>query len=227
MPNSFLLRMLFSALLVTTFSISVSLYAKKTKTETAAAEVLSWKQLPTTALQVGLAGYQRLQRQHLLKPNALLTLIDLSKPSHEKRLYVLDVTHQKVLLETLVAHGNQSGTNIAKRVSNRPASNQSSAGFFITKETYQGKNGYSLRIAGLQKGINDRALARGIAIHGAHYVDPERAQKTHWVGRSQGCPAVPVAIHQQLIDLIKDNSCLFIYHPSYPTSAPLPSSLPS
>ncbi|MFM7645354.1 MAG: murein L,D-transpeptidase catalytic domain family protein [Sphingomonadales bacterium] len=225
MLDSFLIRLFITALLLGMLTISARLYAKKTNPTEAITEILSWKQLPATALQVGLEGYYRLLRQELIKPNALLTLIDLSKASYEKRLYVLDVTNQKVLLQSLVAHGNQSGSQVAKRVSNRPASNQSSAGFFITKETYQGKNGYSLRIAGLQKGINDQALTRGIVIHGARYVDPEKAQKTHWVGRSQGCPAVPVSIHQQLIDLIKDRSCLFIYHPSYPINAPLPSSL--
>ena len=176
---------------------------------------ITWNQLSPAALQIGLEGYQQLLHMKLIRPGALLTLVDLSKASSEERLYVLDPVHKKILLQTIVAHGSQSGMRYANQVSNRPASYQSSAGFFITKETYDGKNGYSLRLQGLQKGINDQALARGIVVHGASYVDPVRAQQTGWVGRSQGCPAVPVAIHKQLIDLIKDENCFFIYNPSY------------
>lgn len=180
---------------------------------------ISWNQLSPSALQIGLEGYQQLLRMKLIQPGALLTLVDLSKASSEERLYVLDPVHKKILLQTIVAHGSHSGMRYANQVSNRPASYQSSAGFFITKETYEGKNGYSLRLQGLQKGINDQALARGIVVHGASYVDPVRAQQTGWVGRSQGCPAVPLSIHKQLIDLIKEENCLFIYHPSYNSNA--------
>ena len=197
--------------LLTGFSVTASASAPPARPK----NKITWNQLSPAALQIGLEGYQQLLRLKWIRPGALLTLIDLSKASGEERLYVIDPVHKKILLHTIVAHGRHSGSRYADHVSNRPSSYQSSAGFFITKETYNGKNGYSLRLQGLQKGINDQALARGIVVHGASYVDPVRAQQTGWVGRSQGCPAVPVAIHKQLIDLIKDENCLFIYHPTY------------
>ena len=180
---------------------------------------LAWEQLPKEPLELGLKGYRELDRLKLIRPGAPLTLIDLSKPSNEERLFVIDPVHKKILLTSLVAHGSNSGLRYAETVSNRNNSLQSSAGFFVTKATYEGKNGYSLRLQGLQKGINDLAYDRAIVVHGAHYVDPDWAKQTGWVGRSQGCPAVPVGIHKELIDLIKEKTCLFIYHPSYPPDA--------
>lgn len=221
-----LLRNLLAGLLLISTSIPSTAVANPGKPRINRTETLGWEQLPQKALQIGLTGYWQLLNKQLLNSNALLTLIDLSKPSYEKRLFVIDPARKKIVLHTWVAHGSQSGNSMALRVSNRPSSNQSSAGFFITAETYQGKNGYSLRLQGLQKDINDQALARGIVIHGARYVDPESAQRTGWIGRSQGCPAVSVAVHRQLIELIKEKNCVFIYHPSYPVAAPLPSSLP-
>jgi hypothetical protein len=221
-----LTRVLPVGLLLALLSTLNPVTAHPVRPKTPLPTTLAWERLPQTALQIGLWGYWELLNKQLLKPNALLTLIDLSKPSNEQRLFVIDPARKKILLQTWVAHGSHSGTHIAKQVSNRPCSNQSSAGFFLTKETYQGKNGYSLRLQGLQKGINDQAIARGIVIHGAHYVDPNSAQKTGWVGRSQGCPAVPVAIHRQLIELIKEDHCVFIFHPSYPTNASLPLMVP-
>jgi hypothetical protein len=221
-----LLRNLLAGLLLISIPIQNAATANPGKPKISKTEALGWEQLPQTALQIGLTGYWQLLNKKLLNSNALLTLIDLSKPSYEKRLFVIDPVQKKIILHTWVAHGSQSGNSIAMRVSNRPSSNQSSAGFFITGETYQGKNGYSLRLQGLQKDVNDKALARGIVIHGARYVDPESAQRTGWLGRSQGCPAVSVAVHRRLIELIKEKNCVFIYHPSYPVTAPLPSSLP-
>jgi len=219
-------RILLTSLLLVFLSSPKHASAHPVKPKKIVSIPLAWEHLPQTALQIGLLGYWQLLNKQLLKPNALLTLIDLSKPSNEQRLFVIDPVRMKIILQTWVAHGSQSGTRIAKVVSNRPSSNQSSAGFFLTGETYQGKNGYSLRLQGLQKGINDKAITRGIVIHGAPYVNPESAQKIGWVGRSQGCPAVPVAIHRLLIELIKENHCVFIFHPSYPINAPLPSILP-
>lgn len=200
--------------------------AKTKKNKEPLAVSSEWEQLPKGALQIALEGYQVLLDKAVIKPGALLTLIDLSKVSSEQRLYVLDPAHKKILLRTLVAHGCHSGYTYAKEVSNQPSSYKSCAGFFLTKETYIGKNGYSLRLVGLQNGLNDNALARGIVIHGAPYVDLKVSKKTGWVGRSQGCPAVPIAVHRQLIDLIKENNCLFIYHPSYSAGTPLRPSSP-
>jgi hypothetical protein len=226
MRITYFTRILLASLLLVLLSSPKSAKADPVNPKKIITPPLAWELLPQTALQIGLAGYWQLLNKQLLKPNALLTLIDLSKPSNEQRLFVIDPVRMKIILQTWVAHGRESGTHIAKEVSNRPSSNQSSAGFFLTGETYQGKNGYSLRLQGLQKDINDKAIARGIVIHGAPYVDPESARKIGWVGRSQGCPAVPVAINRQLIELIKENHCVFIFHPSYPINAPLPSKLP-
>lgn len=182
-------------------------------------KALVWEDLPKDPLELGLKGYWELHRLKLIRPGAPLTLIDLSKPSNEERLYVIDPVQKKVLLSSIVAHGSNSGLRYAETVSNQNNSLQSSAGFFVTKQTYDGKNGYSLRLQGLQKGINDLAYDRAIVVHGARYVDPDWAKQTGWVGRSQGCPAVPVGVHKELIDLIKEKTCLFIYHPSYPPDA--------
>jgi len=141
----------------------------------------------------------------------LLTVIDYSLPSTKPRLWVLDLANGKVLFRELVAHGQGSGDNYATRFSNLPDSHQSSLGLFLTGNTYTGGNGYSLKLRGLESGVNDLAESRYIVMHGAWYVSPEHARTHGRIGRSWGCPALPKEIAGPVIDTIKDGSFLFVY----------------
>lgn len=152
-------------------------------------------------------GYCRIKD----RKKEVLTLIDFTKPSNEERLLVLDMAEGKLLFHSLVAHGRNSGDLYATRFSNRPESHQSSLGLYLTEGTYTGKNGYSLRLNGLEKGVNDNALARAIVIHGAAYADPSVCRGGRRLGRSWGCPALPPALNRPIIDTIKGGSVLYIY----------------
>jgi len=149
----------------------------------------------------------------VVKNPATLTVIDYSKPSTEPRLWVVDLASRTILYEELVAHGQGSGGNLATKFSNEPDSHQSSLGLFVTGETYVGKNGYSLRMTGLEPGFNDRALERAIVIHGAPYVNGSISQSLGRLGRSFGCPAVREPIARALIDRVKEGSLVFAYYP--------------
>jgi hypothetical protein len=118
-----------------------------------------------------------------------------------------------LLVNTYVAHGRNSGDVTANRFSNTPSSLQSSLGFYITENTYVGNNGYSLRLKGVEKTFNDKAMERAIVMHGAPYVNEQLAKSTGRIGRSWGCPAVSMQEHKQIIDMLKGGSCLFIYAP--------------
>lgn len=144
----------------------------------------------------------------------ILTVVDFSLSSNQKRLWVIDLAQQKVLYNTLVAHGRNTGNEFANVFSNRAESNMSSLGFYATGEIYYGKHGKSLRLDGLQKGINDNARRRAVVIHGADYVSESFIKRHSRLGRSQGCPAIPVELTDEIIQTIKDKSCLYIYHPS-------------
>ncbi|PTR34257.1 L,D-transpeptidase-like protein [Luteibacter sp. OK325] len=146
-------------------------------------------------------------------PSDRLAVIDYSKPSSEPRLWVFDTVKRKLLFQELVAHGKNSGDANATRFSNAPESLASSIGLFRTSETYMGKNGYSLRLTGLEPGVNDQALARAIVIHGAAYVNEAMAKVAGRIGRSWGCPAVRTAIAHQLIDALKGGQMVFSYYP--------------
>lgn len=141
----------------------------------------------------------------------IITLIDFTKPSTEERLFVLDMKKKNVIFISHVSHGKNSGDNYATSFSNVSGSNKSSLGFFLTEKTYQGKNGYSLRLEGLEKGINDKAMERAIVIHGADYSNPSVISSMGRLGRSLGCPALPTAVSRKIIDTIKEGSLLFIY----------------
>lgn len=160
-----------------------------------------------TAFQQALKGY----RTYSGKADTLLSVIDFTKPSTEKRFCVVDLKQKKVLFESHVSHGRNSGENYAVSFSNRPGSFQSSLGFFRTAETYYGKNGYSLILDGLEQGINDKARERRIVIHGASYANPELARKQGRLGRSLGCPALPLSVSREVIDAIKNGTLLYIY----------------
>jgi len=164
-------------------------------------------------IQLALKNIADLKEKDLIKNESILTIIDFSRPSTDKRLFILDMKNEKVIKNTLVAHGINSGNNMAESFSNNKHSNKSSLGLYITKETYIGKHGYSLRIDGKNIGLNDNALKRDIVIHGADYVSEDFIKKNGRIGRSFGCPAVPVDENKEIIDLIKNGTCLYIYHP--------------
>ena len=142
-----------------------------------------------------------------------LTVIDYSRPSTARRLWVFDLEKKALLFEELVAHGAGSGGNLATAFSNVPDSHQTSLGLFVTGQPYTGQNGYSLRLDGLDKGFNDRARERAIVIHGAPYVDEDLAQAQGRLGRSWGCPAVRAGIARELIDTVRGGNLLFAYYP--------------
>ena len=162
-------------------------------------------------LDLALSGYERAVAEGQAAPQSLLTIIDYSRPSTLARLFVVDPDDGEILHKSLVAHGKNSGANEATRFGNEIDSLQSSLGFFITGDTYNGRHGYSLRLHGLEPGINDNALERNIVIHGASYVSEEFAARNGRLGRSWGCPALPTDTNRQVIDLIKGGSCVFIY----------------
>lgn len=142
-----------------------------------------------------------------------LAVIDFSLPSSEPRLWVFDLQHRQLLFEELVSHGQGSGNAMAETFSNVPESHQSSIGLFRTMNSYRGRNGYSLRLKGLEPGINDRAYQRAIVIHGADYVSEAFIEQTGRLGRSHGCPAVRQKVATPLIDSIKEDQYLFTYYP--------------
>ena len=153
------------------------------------------------------------ERYKELKPeNEVLTLIDFSLPSTTKRMYIIDMKSGELLYHCHVSHGECSGETYATKFSNIEGSHQSSLGYYRTLSTYIGRNGYSLRIEGLDKGINDNAYKRAIVIHGAEYANPENiAQHGGRLGRSWGCPAIPTTIAKDIISTIKDGSIILIF----------------
>jgi len=168
---------------------------------------------PLPLLQTALAGYELLLEEQSVNRPEVIIIIDFSLPSVKERLWVLDLIHGKVLFHCLVSHGRNSGELMAENFSNTPGSNASSPGFYTTGETYFGKHGLSLALDGLEMGINDKARARAIVIHGADYVSTDFIRTHGRLGRSFGCPAVPVKLSKDIIQTIKDGSCLFIYVP--------------
>ncbi len=166
------------------------------------------------ALEYALKGYKRLIKEESLPNDSVLSICDFSQSSRKKRLYVIDMAQKKLLINTYVAHGKRSGKEYAWSFSNKPESYKSSLGFYITRHTYQGANGLSLNIDGLEQGINDKAFERRIVIHSSTYVGKPWLKANKISGRSLGCPAVPVKELDQVIETIKDGSCLFIYHPT-------------
>jgi L,D-transpeptidase catalytic domain len=164
-------------------------------------------------LQTALAGYEMLIEEKSISRPEVITIIDFSLPSDKERLWVLDIIHGKVLFRCLVSHGRNSGELMAENFSNIPGSCASSPGFYTTGETYIGKHGLSLTLDGREMGINDKARARTIVIHGANYVSADFIRKYGRLGRSFGCPAVPEELSKEIIQTIKGGSCLFIYVP--------------
>jgi hypothetical protein len=160
-----------------------------------------------------LKGFNYMKELGTLANDQVISIVDFSKPSSEKRLFILDLKNCKLLFNTYVAHGRNSGEAFANRFSNTPESFKSSLGFYETLGTYNGGNGYSLRLQGMETGINDNANKRDIVIHGADYVDEKLIRARGYIGRSFGCPAVPQRLHKPIIDKIKNGTCLFIFSP--------------
>ena len=168
--------------------------------------------VPAVPLDLALRAYACASaRGELSQP--VLTLIDYSRPSTAPRLWVLDLARGAVRFHTLVAHGRGSGLARAIAFSNLPESKQSSLGLFRTEETYEGSHGYSLRLVGLEAGVNDLAYSRNIVIHGAAYATAKFAARHGRLGRSWGCPALDPSVHRGVIDTIRGGSALFAYYP--------------
>jgi hypothetical protein len=158
-------------------------------------------------------GFSKLREQGLAGADSMLTIIDFSKSSREKRLFVIDLKKQDLDIQSVVSHGRNSGQEFARTFSNKPSSNKSSLGFYITKDTYRGSNGYSLKLQGTETGINDMAMARAIVMHGADYANENVINSKGYLGRSLGCPALPQTINKKVIDKIKEGNVLFVYYP--------------
>lgn len=163
-----------------------------------------------SSFQNGMMGYYKLQDRGLVEKK-ILTIIDFSLSSTQKRMWVLDMENHEVLIHSVVAHGKNTGNEFATKFSNTVNSLQSSLGFYITGETYMGGNGLSLFIDGMEEEFNSKARERYVVIHGADYANPESISNMGRLGRSYGCPAVPTALTQEFIDTIKNNSVLYIH----------------
>ncbi len=174
---------------------------------------LEEKGLSFDAFSLALKGYNRLLANNRITRTGIISICDFSQSSGNKRMYIVDLDNQALFLQTYVAHGRNSGGEFATRFSNKPESLQSSLGFYVTSQTYQGAHGLSLRMMGQEPGINDKALQRNIVVHGADYIEEEWLRKSDRMGRSFGCPAVPADESAHIINTIKNGTCLFIYHP--------------
>jgi len=173
------------------------------------------------AVEYAVKGFDKLDSLGKVN-NPYLTIVDLSQSSRKKRFYILDMQKHQLVWNTFVSHGKNSGVDMAEKFSKQINSEESSLGFYVTENTYTGKHGLSLRINGLEEGFNSNAEARGVVVHGAPYVNAGRVN-SGYMGRSQGCPALPVNEYAKVINIIKDGSVLFVYHPSadYLQSSPI------
>lgn len=162
--------------------------------------------------QMALTGWRKLKEGGEVSKD-ILAICDFTQSSNNKRLYVIDLANGALLFNTLVAHGRNTGEEFAHSFSNDESSNKSSLGFYVTGETYTGEHGLSLKLNGKEQGFNDNAGNRAIVMHGADYVSFDFIRQFGRLGRSLGCPAIPFDMHEQIIQAIKEGSCLFIYYP--------------
>jgi len=199
---------------ISTASVATASTAKADNNSTLFSELhLNEAGLNQTVFTSALHGLQKLESKGVVKNENIITIVDFSQPSNKKRLYVVDLQNKQILFNTLVAHGRNSGTLWAKSFSNDASSLKSSPGFYVTEDTYFGHNGYSLRLDGQEKNINDNAVNRAVVMHGAPYVDQSAINSLGFLGRSWGCPAVPMSQHKAIINTIKGGTCFFIYSP--------------
>ncbi|MBW6500106.1 MAG: murein L,D-transpeptidase catalytic domain family protein [Bacteroidales bacterium] len=159
-----------------------------------------------------LTGFLNLKSSGNIRNN-LLTIIDFSVSSNVERMWIVDIHHMKVIHNSLVAHGKESGDEYATQFSNIPSSNRSSLGFYLTGEIYYGKHGISLFLDGVEPGVNDKARDRAIVMHGAEYVSRKYINTYGRLGRSFGCPSIPIDKHEEIIRLLSGRSCIYIYYP--------------
>lgn len=192
----------------------------KTNTISAAAEIYesidfgSSNTLRAEVFETAYLGFSNLKKAGKIDADShLLSIGDFSLSSTQKRLWIIDLNERKVLFNSWVAHGKNTGEEFAKSFSNRESSYQSSLGFYITESTYTGGNGYSLKLLGMDNGFNDNAFQRAIVMHGADYVSEKFIRSQNRIGRSWGCPAVPRELAVPIINTIKGKNCLFIYYP--------------
>lgn len=169
--------------------------------------------LSEDVFQLAFNGFEKLSDEGLLSNDSILTIIDYSLSSKEKRMYVIDIRSQRLLYYNLVAHGKNSGDEYAYTFSNAPNSHKSSLGFYRTANTYLGSNGYSLVLEGLEKGFNDKAKERSIVLHGADYANENIIKTKGYLGRSFGCPAIPTNMNKKIIETIKGGNCVFVFFP--------------
>lgn len=164
-------------------------------------------------LELALAAMRCAQADGVGERAERLAVIDYSRPSLQPRLWVFDLANDRLLYQELVAHGQGSGGDVPTRFSNDDGSHASSLGLFVTRDTYVGHNGYSLRMDGLERGVNDAAMSRAIVMHGAAYVNAQAGRHLGRLGRSWGCPALRSAIAKPIIDVLKDGQFVFSYYP--------------
>ncbi|MDQ3394064.1 MAG: murein L,D-transpeptidase catalytic domain family protein [Bacteroidota bacterium] len=160
----------------------------------------------------GMIGFFSLKQAGRLNEKNLLSIIDFTKSSCEKRFYTIDLENKNVLFHSLVSHGRNTGQDTARSFSNDPNSYQSSLGFYVTGEEYVGSKGYSMRLDGTEAGINDNMRERSVVMHDAEYVSEEWVKNHGRLGRSQGCPALPKEISKKVIDTIKHRTAIFAYY---------------
>ena len=175
--------------------------------------LLKDKGLNYEVFRLAMIGYYNMKHKEILSEKGIISVVDFEKPSTEQRLWIIDVNNKKTLHHSLVAHGKKSGENKATNFSNCQSSNMSSVGFYVTANTYTGKHGLSLVIDGLDDKFNSNAKSRAVVIHSADYVSEEFIKCNGRLGRSQGCPAIPVENHEKVINTIKDGTALFIHSP--------------
>lgn len=169
-------------------------------------------QLNKHVLKLALVAYQKAAEKGAVK-KPVLTVIDYSLPSSKQRMWIFDIRKEKLLYNTYVAHGQNSGMTTPHHFSNKPASKETSLGTFVTKGTYMGSKGYSLNLQGLEKGFNDNAYNRRVVIHGAWYVEPDFIKRAGRAGRSWGCPSIAKTLAKPVINTIKNGSVVFAYYP--------------
>jgi len=170
--------------------------------------------LKKEVFEYAVKGYLVLSEENKINRSGIITICDFSQSSRRKRMYVVDLANYKLLMQTHVAHGRNSGREYATRFSNKPESLQSSLGFYVTRSTYYGGYGLALTIDGMEPGINDKAFRRKIVVHGSAYVGNDYLRFSKYIGRSFGCPAVPAKQSRKIINTIKNGTCFFIYHPT-------------
>lgn len=210
-------RILFAAALLTV-ALEVQATTARTCADTPSDTLIKTlvRQAPglrSSVLRLALDASGCAAQQGLLKRTDLLTVIDYSLPSSQPRLFVFDLHSRTLLFRELVAHGKNSGENRTTHFSNSPGSLATSLGLFVTADTYIGSNGYSLRLKGLEEGVNDMAWDRAIVMHGASYVSRAAIRTLGRLGRSWGCPAVRKEVARKIIDTVRGGSPIFAYYP--------------